>query len=170
MKLGNSKNIDKKFRFQKACKFIKIETPTQVLSFEFCEILRITFFKELLRWVLQKNLPFRFSKAFKKRFILSMFTFHTFHILKRFTHTLLFIKTSKFHFMFTLLRFFGIWFWNVLNLFLIYSGQWFNFDNHTLFQMTTWLIQTQMKSFFKWKWNSNEIAPALKSCLRFFRF
>ena len=34
-----------------------------------------------------------------------------------------FIKTNKFHFMFTLLRFFGIWFWNILNLFLIYSSQ-----------------------------------------------
>ena len=85
-----------------------------------------------------------------------------FILLKGYIHILLFIKTSKFHCMFTLLRFFGIWFWNVFNLFLIYSGQWINFDNHALIQTTRWLIQTHMKSFFKWRWNSYEIVPALK--------
>ena len=32
-----------------ACKFIKKQIPTQVLSFEFCEIFRNTFFAEHIR-------------------------------------------------------------------------------------------------------------------------
>ena len=107
---------------------IEIETPTQVFSFEFCEIFKNTFFIELLRWLLQRNLSnlpcwvlLPFSKAFKKFW--QWITLHTFFVLKRYINTLFFIKTNTFHFMLTLLRFFGIWFWNVLNLFSIYSGQ-----------------------------------------------
>ena len=35
-----------------ACNFIKKEAPTQVFSFEFCEIFKNTFFTEHLRWLL----------------------------------------------------------------------------------------------------------------------
>ena len=124
------------------CKFIKIDTPMQVFFCEFWGILRIPFFTELLRWLLQKNLsslPFRFSsKSLQKTLAINYISY--FPCFEKMIHTLFFIKTRKLHFMFTLLRVLGIWFWNVLNLFLIYSGHWIKFDNHTVIQMTTWLV------------------------------
>ena len=125
---------------------------------EFFEAFKNTFFIEMLRCLLQKNLsnlPCQFSKSFRKHWQKIYITY--FPCFKK-MHTFLFIKTNKFYFMFTLFRFFAIWFWNVLNLFLICSGQWINFDNYTLIQMTAWLIRTQT--------NSDEIVFQMKMNLK----
>ena len=123
------------------CKFIKIETPMQVFSCEFLRNFKNAFFYRTPQVAAsEKSQQFTISVLQCLQRTLAINYISYFPCCKKMIHTLFFIKTRKLHFMFTLLRFFGIWFWNVLNLFLIYSGQWINFDNHTLIQMTAWLI------------------------------
>ena len=83
-------------------------TPTQVFSSEFYEIFKNTFYRELLRWLLQgnlSNLPFWVLLPVSK--VLNYITY--FHLFKkRYMNTLFFMKTNKFYFMFTLFKFFVI--------------------------------------------------------------
>ena len=143
-----------------------------MFSCEFCKIFNNTFFYRTPQVAAsEKSQQFTMTvlKSLQKLLAINYITYFPcfkkihkyFNFLWKPVNYFLLTKTSKFYFMFTLLRFFGISFWIVLNLFLIYSGQWINFDNYTVTQMTTWSIQTQT--------NSNEIVFQIKMKLKWNR-